>query len=104
LKRIEVVIAARNEEERIGDTLRSLQKQTLPPTRVIVVNDGSTDATGRIALELGCEVVELPYHPSSYLGRPELAGVFNAGLRQVSTDAGYLMILGADHALPEDYH
>lgn len=103
MKRVEVVIAARNEAERIGDTLRSLQRQTLPPSRVIVVNDGSTDATGRIAREYGCEVVELPYHASSYLGRPELAGVFNAGLRKVSIDAEYLMILGADHPLPEDY-
>jgi glycosyltransferase involved in cell wall biosynthesis len=100
---VEVVIAARNEEERIGMTVRSLFDQSLVPSRVVVVDDGSTDATGRIARDLGCEVVTLPYHESSYLGRPELASTFNAGLRMVSGDADYVMILGADHSLPEDY-
>ena len=103
MRRVEVVIAARNEEQRIGNTLASLRAQTLPPYRVIVVNDGSTDSTRSLALSLGSEVVDLPFHETSYLGRPELSNVFNAGLRMVSSGAEYVMILGADHPLPPDY-
>lgn len=41
-----VVIAARNEQQRIGLVLRGLKKEGYP--RIVVVDDGSTDSTARI--------------------------------------------------------
>ncbi len=50
--RISVLIPARNEEENIGDCVRSLLGQDYPNYQVIVLNDSSTDRTGQILEEL----------------------------------------------------
>ena len=46
--KIYIVIPAHNEEDNIGKTLKSLVNQQLKPTRLIVVNDNSTDQTSEI--------------------------------------------------------
>ncbi len=99
----ETVTIARNEASNIGHTLASLVAQSLKPSKMIVVDDGSVDDTARVAAEFGCVVVRLPYHSQSYLGRPELALVINAGLRRVSENADYVVIVDADNPLPAEY-
>jgi glycosyltransferase involved in cell wall biosynthesis len=47
--RASLLIAAYNEERRIGDTLRSLEAQTWPDFEILVVDDGSTDSTRSVA-------------------------------------------------------
>ncbi len=54
-----VVIPALNEEEFIGDCLRSLRAQTVP-AYIIVLDNGSTDKTVEIAREYADEVLVLP--------------------------------------------
>ena len=58
--RVSVVIPALNEEEFIGDCIRSLRAQTLPPAEIIVVDNGSTDRTVEIAKELADKVIIMP--------------------------------------------
>jgi glycosyltransferase involved in cell wall biosynthesis len=53
---IAVVVAARNEEERLGDTLAAL-RSAFPDGRLIVADDASTDRTPDIAREAGAELV-----------------------------------------------
>lgn len=53
---VTVVIPAWNEEACIADTIRSVQAQTYP-TKIIVVDDCSTDNTGQIARDLGVKVL-----------------------------------------------
>jgi glycosyltransferase involved in cell wall biosynthesis len=103
LPRVEAVIPARNEEKYLRATIEALAEQTLTLDRMIVVNDGSTDATRGIALANGCEVVDVAKDGPREKGSPALAKVFNAGLDQVSNLAEYVLILGADHILPRDY-
>ena len=43
-----IVIPTYNEEQFIALTLQSLAEQTVVPTKVIVVNDSSTDSTPEI--------------------------------------------------------
>jgi glycosyltransferase involved in cell wall biosynthesis len=50
------VVPAFNEEKTIGDTLRDVKKH-FPGKEVIVVNDGSTDKTKKIALKEGATVL-----------------------------------------------
>ena len=53
---------------------------------------------------MGCEVVDLPYHEESFLGRPELAERLNIGLKfaeKYSPD--YILKVDADHTLPKEY-
>jgi glycosyltransferase involved in cell wall biosynthesis len=104
LSRVEAVIPARNEERYLRRTLEALAAQTLRLDRLIVVNDGSTDATYDIALAENCMVIDIPSkHGPREKGSPALAGLFNVGLDQVSVSAEYVVILGADHILPDDY-
>ena len=98
-----VVVNARNEEENIEKTLLALRRQTVKPGQIIVVDDGSTDHTVEIARKYADIVVSLPYHKESFVGRPELAGVINAGLEKVENDVDHVVICGADHALEEGY-
>ena len=46
--KVGIVIPAYNEEKFIGLTLKHLLNQVLKPSKVIVVNDGSTDKTKEI--------------------------------------------------------
>lgn len=56
--RVTVLIPAHNEEFSLPVTLQALADQTRPPDRVLVVADNCTDATVRVAQELGAEVFE----------------------------------------------
>ena len=44
----QIIIPAYNEEQFIGLTLDSLVNQTILPSKIIVVDDNSTDATSEI--------------------------------------------------------
>ncbi len=101
--KVYAVLPARNEEQYIENALRSLKAQTLVLMGIIVVDDGSTDRTAEIARTYADIVISLPRHEESYVGRPELARVLNEGLKRVPEDCEYVLIVGADHILPEDY-
>ncbi len=52
LPRVSVLVPARNEEDHIGDCVRSLLAQDYPDFEVVVLNDHSTDRTGEILVTL----------------------------------------------------
>lgn len=56
-----IIMPAWNEEEAVGATIRELRAE-LPEIDLLVVNDGSTDATGKIATNAGARVLDLPYN------------------------------------------
>jgi glycosyltransferase involved in cell wall biosynthesis len=55
-KKVLVVIPAYNEHGRIGEIIRAV-KGILPSAKILVVNDCSSDDTGREAVEAGADVV-----------------------------------------------
>lgn len=59
--RASVVICAHNEAKHLGRLLRSLQNQSELPWEVIVVDDGSEDATAEIANEAQASVVTVSH-------------------------------------------
>ena len=54
-----ILIAARDEEARIGKTIAALRRE-LPEAAVIVADDGSRDRTAVVAEQAGAQVVRLP--------------------------------------------
>ncbi|MDN5790045.1 MAG: glycosyltransferase family 2 protein [Micrococcales bacterium] len=54
--RVHAFVPAHNEAEHIVATLRSLQQQTRPPERIVVVADNCTDETAELALAQGAAV------------------------------------------------
>ncbi len=58
--RLSVVIPALDEEREIGECLASLARQTFPDFEVIVVDNGSRDATPAIAARYGARVIREP--------------------------------------------
>lgn len=101
--RYAAVTRARNEEKFIAKTLKALRNQTIPPSQIIVVDDGSTDRTSEIASKYADMVVRLPDRGYNVAGKPELAKVANEGFRRVRKDMDYVLICDADHALQKDY-
>lgn len=98
--------AARNEARHLPAMLSTLQNQTMPLERMVLVNDGSTDETANIARNAGCTVLDRPYHQEDYSGRPELAKTLNVGLEEINRIVipfDYIMIIGADHIVPPTY-
>ncbi|HXR61094.1 MAG TPA: glycosyltransferase, partial [Solirubrobacterales bacterium] len=51
-----VVVAARNEADRVGETVRAL-RGAFPGARIWVADDASTDGTAEAAMVAGAEVV-----------------------------------------------
>jgi glycosyltransferase involved in cell wall biosynthesis len=98
------VIVARNEEGVIKSTIKSLKHQSHKIWKIVVVDDGSTDETPRIATEMGSILIALPYHSESLIGNPQLALRWNLGFEQAELfEPDYILIIGADHILPENY-
>lgn len=93
---ITVLIPAHDEESCISETLSSLQSQSLPPARVLVVADNCTDATVRLAREAGVDVLETVGNTH------KKAGGLNQALREVLPDLGdndCVMVMDADTTL-----
>lgn len=56
-----IIMPAWNEEETVGSTIREL-KESAPWADLLVVDDGSRDATSKIASAAGAAVLVLPYN------------------------------------------
>lgn len=102
-RRCGVVVKARDEEKAIGKCLQSLRDQA-DKVFLVVVNDGSADQTSDVASEYADVVVDLPRHVESWVGRPELARVVNAGLDTLkSEELDFVMLSDGEAIYPSNY-
>ena len=91
MEKVDVIIPAYNAAQTIEATLRSVLSQTLLPGQVIVVDDGSDDETGSLAMAMG-GLVKVIRQPNGGQGSPR-----NLGL--LASDATILVFLDADDLL-----
>jgi len=98
--RCTVLLPAYNEELVLGHALRSLQEQTRPPDRILVIADNCTDTTVAVAREHGVEVVET-------VGNTEKkAGALNQQLRRLlpASDArDVILVMDADSTIGPEF-
>jgi len=71
---VSVIVAARDEQERIGATLRRLLASDYPALEVVLANDRSRDDTGRIAAEIAAadsrlKIITIATLPPGWLGK-----------------------------------
>lgn len=60
-----VIVPALNSERTLGTLLESIERSTVKPSRVVVVDGGSVDRTTRIAQRWNCDVISSDEHPLS---------------------------------------
>jgi cellulose synthase/poly-beta-1,6-N-acetylglucosamine synthase-like glycosyltransferase len=101
MTKVVAVVPAHNEAEQISQTLLSLKRQSVPPTRIIVSADNCTDLTADIARSFnGVEVFE------TVGNRSKKAGALNQALAYVlpELDADdVILVMDADSALANDF-
>jgi glycosyltransferase involved in cell wall biosynthesis len=102
-----LITPARNEEKHIEQLIQSVIAQTALPTKWVIVNDGSTDATARLVgpyLEKHpwIELVNLPAHRDRTFAAKVYA--FNAGFEKVkSLEYEVIGNLDSDVSFDADY-
>lgn len=95
--RLTVVVPLYNVEEYLGACLESLAGQTMPDLEVVMVDDGSTDGSGRVAREFAAR------DPRFRLISQENAGLGaarNAGVREAHRDGEFLTFVDSDDIVP----
>jgi hypothetical protein len=100
-KLVSIIVAARNEEEYIGESLKSLINQTYENTEIVVVNDGSTDRTEEIVRDYmkkhkKIKLINIEHERDWGPVIPKRIGID-------SSKGGYLLVVDADAYYDSDY-
>jgi glycosyltransferase involved in cell wall biosynthesis len=102
-----LIIPAYNEAQHIQLTLQSIVEQTATPSKVVVVNDNSTDNTPDIVAEFVTRYpwIELIHKTSEAIHLPgsKVIQAFQKGLEQVDDNYDFIVKLDADLILPPNY-
>lgn len=102
-----IIIPAHNEADFIALTLNSIVSQTLLPSKVVVVNDNSTDATASIVTEFSNahDYISLVNKTSEAIHLPgsKVIQAFHKGFETVDADYDFIVKLDADLILPDNY-
>jgi 4,4'-diaponeurosporenoate glycosyltransferase len=91
---VSVVVPARNEEATLPVLLDSLRRLTIPVSEIVVVDDGSQDATASVARSAGADVLPAGAPPPGWTGK---AWACHLGAR--GTRGELLLFLDADTVL-----
>lgn len=102
-----IVIPAHNEETFIALTLQSLVEQTVLPSKVVVVDDNSTDKTSEIIQEFA---VKFPFislikktSEAIHLPGSKVIQAFHKGFETLDENYDFIVKLDADLILPLNY-
>lgn len=92
-----VLLPAHNEAEGIAEAIESLQAQTLPPDRIVVIADNCSDDTVKIASSYPVTVMETVDNPY------KKSGALNQGWAAHGRDADYVFTMDADTILEKNF-
>jgi glycosyltransferase involved in cell wall biosynthesis len=102
-----IVIPSHNEEALISLTLQSLVEQTVLPTKIVVVNDNSTDNTAEIVNSF---VAKFPFislvnktSDAIHLPGSKVIQAFQKGLESLDENYAFIVKADADLIFPNNY-
>lgn len=102
-----IVIPAHNEEAFIALTLQSLVNQTVLPSKIVVVNDNSSDQTANIVLKFAEEhpFIDLIEKTSALIHLPgsKVIQAFQTGLESLDENYDIIVKADADLIFPANY-
>ena len=102
-----IVIPSYNEEAFIALTLKSLVSQTVLPSKIVVVNDNSTDKTAEIVLAFAKEnpYISLVNKTSENIHLPgsKVIHAFQKGFETLDENYDFIVKLDADLIFPSNY-
>nr|WP_315149157.1 glycosyltransferase family 2 protein [uncultured Flavobacterium sp.] len=102
-----IVIPSYNEEALIALTLQSLISQTVLPSKIVVVNDNSTDKTAEVVLDYAKEYpfITLVNKTSENIHLPgsKVIQAFQKGFETLDNDYDIIVKLDADLIFPPNY-
>ena len=105
--RFYIVIPAHNEEGFIGLTLQSLIDQSLRPSKLVVVDDNSTDTTASVVNEIAREHpwISMVSNPSTEAHLPGSKSItaFYKGYNTLDSDFDVICKYDADLIFPKNY-
>jgi len=112
--KIQVIIPVQNEEKNLPLCLAALNKQTVKPSKVIIVDDGSADHSLDVIrnyADASYCIVKLPQKPQksakvmdSQETSVHYCHVASEGSKKLDSDFDYVAILDADTVLEQDYY
>ena len=102
-----IIIPAYNEEAFMSLTLQSLVEQTVLPTKIVVVNDNSTDKTPEIVSEFASKYpfVTLMNKKSDAIHLPgsKVIQAFHEGEKNIDDNYDIIVKVDADLIFPNNY-
>lgn len=102
-----IVIPSYNEEALIGLTLQSLISQTVLPSKIVVVNDNSTDRTAEVVLEFAKNnpYISLVNKSSENIHLPgsKVIQAFEKGFETLDDNYDLIVKIDADLIFPSNY-
>ncbi len=103
-----IIIPVFNEENNIKKCIKSLQNQTYELSKIILVNDGSTDNTLKIIRDISdkfknIEIIDFKNSVSKPIPGKKIIKAFNHGLNQNKIKYDYIGKFDGDLILPKNY-
>lgn len=102
-----IVIPAHNEQDLISLTLQSLVSQTVLPSKVVVVNDNSTDKTEEVVLNIAKEnpFISVVNKTSDAIHMPgsKVIQAFQKGFETLDSEYDIIVKIDGDLIFPSNY-
>ncbi|MFL2990655.1 MAG: glycosyltransferase [Cytophagales bacterium] len=103
-----IIIPVFNEENNIKKCIKSLQNQTYELSKIVLVNDGSTDNTLKIIRDISdkfknIEIIDFKNSLSKPIPGKKIIKAFNQGLNQNKIKYDYIGKFDGDLILPKNY-
>lgn len=102
-----IIIPAHNEAQYIALTLESLVSQTVLPTKIVVVDDNSTDETSDLvqdfALKYPFITLVKNISDTTHVPGSKVIRAFHKGFKTVTSDYDFIVKADADLIFPKNY-